>query len=95
MSSSPSRIPPLITLPAICRQHGLDNAAKQRLHKLLRGCAVVAGVYTVADAERAVARDRARHAPLPERDDLFVCVCGRKFISAECLVRHTVREHSS
>lgn len=93
--NAPSRIPPLTTLPDVCRQHGLDNAAKQRLHKLLRGCAVVSGVYTVADAERAVARDQARHTPLPDRGDLVMCACGRTFISDECLSRHQEREHAS
>lgn len=101
MSSSPSRVPPLTTLPAAAAAHGLDNAALQRLRRLLRGREVLQRIfgrpyrYTVADVEHVIKVDRSRHASFPPSEDLFVCACGRKFISDECRTRHAAREHAS
>lgn len=101
MSSSPSRVPPLTTLPAAAAAHGLDNAALQRLRRLLRGRAVLQGIfsrpyrYTVADVEHVIKVDRSRRAGFPPLEDVHRCHCGRMFISEECLSRHRQREHAS
>ncbi len=99
--NAPSRIPPLTTLPAAAAAHNLDNAALQRLRRLLRGRMVLPRIfgrpyrYTVADVEHVIKVDRSRRAGFPPLEDVHRCHCGRMFVSAECLSRHVAREHAS
>lgn len=91
------RVPPTTTIPAAAAKHGLDDAACQRLARLLRGRAVLPEIfkrprrYTVADVERAVQYDRRRHTPVPRRDDVYGCDCGRLWATEQARAAHVAR----
>lgn len=97
--TSASRIPPLTTLPDAARQHALDDATVQRLRRRLRGREVLPAIfrhprkYAEDDVRRAIAFECGRHAPLPTRDDLYTCACGRSWISQAALDAHVRRDH--
>lgn len=88
-----------ITITAAARQHGLDDAARQRLSRLLRGKEIGRERprrYTVADVERMIRYDCTRRAPLPPARDLHACEqCQRTFVAEAYLARHVAREHAS
>lgn len=96
MTTAP-KVPPLTTLREAAERHGLDMAAYQRVYRLLKGREVLPNIFkrphkfTVADMERAVAYDRSRHTPVPVRDDLVRCSCGRSWVSEEARAAHEAR----
>ena len=90
-------IDPLTTVPAAIRERGLDDAAAQRLYRLLRGRAVTHGhpsTYRVADVEQALRFDQAARRQLPASNDLVYCqACHKAYIDDACLQRHLERDH--